>query len=106
MASALRSTPRSAPIASAARIVSCAASGPSATTTTSPAPAFSLRWSASSTANSSYGLRMNLTPLSSVEIPSPAMRMRVSVSGTRLMHTPIFTARIPGRRWEKSRVAA
>src|SRR5437773_8775796 len=31
----------------------CAAAGPSATTTTSPAPAFSLRRSASSTANSS-----------------------------------------------------
>src|SRR5438105_12871624 len=82
--------PRSAPMASAVRIVSWAAAGPSAITTTSPAPAFSFRRSASSTANSSYGLRMNLTPASSSDLPSAAILTRVSESGTRLMHTAIL----------------
>src|SRR5947208_5198270 len=82
--------PRSAPMASAVRIVSWAAAGPSAITTTSPAPAFSFRRSASSTANSSYGLRMNLTPASSSDLPSAAILTRVSESGTRLMQTAIF----------------
>src|SRR2546421_7785678 len=82
--------PRSAPMASVVRIVSWAAAGPSAITTTSPAPAFSFRRSASSTANSSYGLRMNLTPASSSDLPSAAILTRVSESGTRLMQTAIF----------------
>src|SRR5207253_7902345 len=64
--------------------------GPNVTTTTSPVPAFSLSRSASSTANSSYGLRMNLTPASSSDLPSEAILTRVSESGTRLMQTAIF----------------
>src|SRR6184192_2370898 len=59
-------------------------------TTTSPVPAFSFSRSASSTANSSYGLRMNLTPASSSDLPSGAILTRVSESGTRLMHTAIL----------------
>src|SRR5467141_4618256 len=82
--------PRSAPMASAVRIVSCAAGGPSDTMTTSPAPACSLRRRASSTANSSYGLRINLTPASSSDLPSEAILTRVSESGTRFTHTAIF----------------
>src|SRR5436190_14752538 len=82
--------PRSAPMARAVRMVSCAAAGPSAITTTSPEPACSLRCKASSTANSSYGLRMNLTPASSSDLPSAAILTRVSESGTRLMQTAIF----------------
>src|SRR5256886_17687920 len=77
-------------MASAVRIVSCAAGGPSDTPTTSPVPACSLRRSASSTANSSYGLRMNLTPASSSDLPSEAILTRVSESGTRFTHTAIF----------------
>ena len=34
---------------------------------------------------------MYLTPLESTETPSPATRMRVSVSGVRLMQTMMFT---------------
>src|SRR5438046_9572309 len=82
--------PRSGTMASAVRIVSWAAAGPSAITTTSPGPAFSFRRSASSTANSSYGLRMNLTPASSSDLPSAAILTRVSESGTRFMQTAIF----------------
>src|SRR5256886_1148891 len=94
--SAWSRTPRSAPMASVVRIVSWAAAGPSAITTTSPAPAFSFRRSASSTANSSYGLRMNLTPASSSDLPSAAIFTRVSESGTRLMQTAIFMRKVSG----------
>src|SRR5256885_5237243 len=87
-------------MASAVRIVSCAAAGPSDTTTTSPVPACSLRRSASSTANSSYGLRMNLTPASSSDLPSEAILTRVSESGTRFTHTAIFMSPHVVRRYD------
>src|SRR5258708_25468707 len=46
---------------------------------------------------------MNLTPVSSIETPSAAILMRVSVSGTRLMQTAIFTGRSPSFECRQSR---
>src|SRR5262245_46132707 len=71
-------------------MVSCAAAGPTLITTTSPAPAFSFRRSASSMANSSYGFMTNFTPDSSRLFPSAAIFTRVSESGTRLIQQAIF----------------
>jgi hypothetical protein len=38
---------------------------------------------------------MNLTPASSMDTPSAPILTRVSVSGTRLTQTAIFTCRLP-----------
>src|ERR1019366_5417200 len=78
------------PMASAVLIVSCTASPPSATTTVSPSPAFSLSDSAASIAYSSYGFGTDLTPVSSMPVPLPAMTIFAVVSGTRRRQTAIF----------------
>src|SRR5262245_28458055 len=78
-------------MASAVRSEVAARSSPTEKTTTSPV-CFSLMRSASSTANSSYGLITKVTPVSSKERPSAAILTFVSVSGTCLMQTAIFTA--------------
>jgi putative membrane protein len=52
-----------------------------------PSPAFSRIFRASSTANSSYGLRIHVTPAGSIALPSGPILTRVSVSATCLMQT-------------------
>src|SRR5690606_10732674 len=95
----LSSTAESAPMASALRSCSPLVDSPTLIATTSPEPCASLRRSAVSSANSSYGLMMNLIPAGSIDFPPAAIRMRASVSGTRLMQTAIFTdtPSVPGR---------
>ena len=78
------------PMARAVRSVSAALSPPRENTTVSPAPAFSFSASASSTANSSYGFGTNLSPASSMLLPSAPITIFDVVSGTRLRHTAIF----------------
>jgi hypothetical protein len=68
-------TPRSAPIASAVRIVSCAWVTPSDTATISVATPFSFRRTASSTAISSNGFIENLTLAVSTPRPSDFTRI-------------------------------
>ena len=65
--------------------------GPIVTTTTSPSGAASLSRRASSTAYSSYGFRIQVTLDSSMLMPSGLMTILVSVSGTCLTGTTIFT---------------
>mmetsp|Transcript_22629 Transcript_22629/g.76017 ORF Transcript_22629/g.76017 Transcript_22629/m.76017 type:complete len:274 (-) Transcript_22629:58-879(-) len=67
-------TPRSAPMASATRMVSCACCGPMETATTSLAIPFSLSRTLSSTAISSKGFMDILTPLVSTPILSGRTR--------------------------------
>src|SRR5688500_4085252 len=88
--SAARWTPRSAPRLNALRICSCAWMGPSDTTATSPAPAFSPSCRAASIAYMSKSFTSYFAPDSSIEARSPATRYRISMSMTRLMHTACF----------------
>src|ERR1041385_9058641 len=67
-------------------MASFAVSGPTEIAMTSPF-ILSRSLSASSTANSSYGLRMNFTPAGSIDFVSPPTLMRVVVSGTWLTQT-------------------
>jgi len=93
--SALRSTALSAPIDSALRSCSPAASGPREITVTSPPGFFSLSCSAASTAHRSKSLTSYLSPVSSTLAPSLPIANFTSITGTRLMHTAIFTAGPP-----------
>ena len=81
---------RSAPIARQERRVSLTRSGPSETATTSPWPRFSLIRSASSTAYSSYGDTIHVTPVVSMVRGSLPTFTWVAVSGTCLTITRIF----------------
>ncbi len=59
-----------------------ARSGPTDTTVTVPAPLASFVLMASSSAYSSYGETIHLTSDSSIDLPSAAILIFVSVSGT------------------------
>ena len=98
---------RSAPIASAVRSWFCTSAGPMETTTTSSARPFSFRRRASSSAISSKGLMLCLTPSVMTPLLSAFTRMRTLKSTTRLMPTRMrfiaakytgFTGRL-GRGW-------
>src|SRR6476661_781764 len=90
--SALTRMPRSAPMASAVRIVSPACAGPTETAMISVALPASLRRSASSTAISSKGFIDILTLPSSTPVPSALTRIFTSLSTARLTGTRIFMA--------------
>src|SRR6202045_1877724 len=84
--------PRSAPMASAVRMVSAACCGPSQTQTVSVALPASLSRMASSTAISSNGFIDILTLPSSTPEPSALTRIFTSLSTARLTGTRIFMA--------------
>ena len=86
--------PRSAPIASAVRIVSCACCGPIETATISVALPASLSRTASSTPISSNGFIDILTLASSTPEPSALTRILTLKSTTRLTATRTFMGRI------------
>ena len=82
--------PRSAPIDSAVRIVSCDLVGPIETATISLTAPFSLSRTASSTAISSKGFIDILTLASSTPDPSDLTRILTLKSTTRLTATRTF----------------
>src|SRR5881396_556664 len=82
---------RSAPMASPVRSCSCAVFAPIETSTTSLPGTFSFTRSASSIAISSKGLITHLTLSPTMLLPSGAILMTVSGSGTRFTATRIFT---------------
>src|SRR5439155_1025555 len=82
---------RSAPMASPVRSCSCALFVPIETSTTSLPATFSFTRSASSIAISSKGLITHLTLSPTMLLPSGAILMTVSGSGTRFTATRIFT---------------
>src|SRR6185312_8986432 len=90
--SALTRMPRSAPMASAVRMVSAACCGPIETAMISVALPASLRRSASSTAISSNGFIDILTLPSSTPEPSALTRIFTSLSMARFTGTRIFIA--------------
>src|SRR5690606_11396286 len=79
-----------APIASAWRSCSCTSLPPMETTTTSP-PCLAARRRPSSTAISSNGLILYLSPSFTIPVPSGFTRIFDSASSTRLAVTRIFT---------------
>src|SRR6185312_2093746 len=81
---------RSAPLASASRIVLAARSGPAHSTMTSPAPSRSFNCNASSSAYASGSLMVHAASPSSILRPSAATRTCASRSGTCLIATRIF----------------
>src|SRR2546430_3175024 len=82
---------RSAPMASPVRSCSCALFVPIETSTTSLPATFSFTRSASSIAISSKGLITHLTLSPTMLLPSGAILMTVSGSGTRFTATRVFT---------------
>src|ERR1700724_1163171 len=96
MASVLTRMPRSAPMASAVRMVSDACCGPIETATTSVALPASLRRRASSTAISSKGFIDIFTLASSTPLPSVLTRILTLKSTTRLRGTRTFILVSPG----------
>ena len=69
-------------------------SGPTEMRTTSP-PLASFSFSASSIANSSYGDTIQLRSFSAMPLPSGAILIRASVSGTCFTQTTIFIDLLP-----------